>query len=141
MLIIIPSDSETGTLSTIAKQFEEAKYYTIASIIEGTLADTKIRKGYSTAPSAQSISDALRRMKIAAAVADRMNDETEKALLLAGIKVIKGVTGLVGDVVDWIADAGLEEFEEMMKAKLSKPIVNVAAPAKNTEGGKTAGQG
>ncbi len=99
-----------GTLSNLASDFETAKYYTVASIISGTLADTKIKQGFPTPPRDEEWGRLLRRLRIDLAVAAAMQDGTAASIASAGIRVVKGAKGLVGDLVDWIADVGVDEF-------------------------------
>lgn len=130
MLVIFPSDSETGTLSTLAPDFEHARYYTIANIIEGTLADTKIKQGFASPPVENTWGSILARMKVEVVVAQNIQPGTILSLEAAGLRVIKGARGLVGDFTDWIADMGVDEVEEKIAA-LSKPppAKQAAAPA------------
>lgn len=157
MYVIFPSENETGTLSNLAADFETARYYTIASIIEGTLADTKIKMGYPALPEARNWGGILARLKVDVVVAGKISQETASSVSSAGIRLIRGAKGLVGDLIDWIADVGLDEFEEKV-ASLSKqpapstkaepgqkmePIINKAAaqPVPVTEGTKPPAQG
>lgn len=124
MYVIFPSDSDTGTLSTIATDFESARYYTIAIIIEGTLADTKIKQGFPSPPQEGTWGAALRRLGVEVAVANSIKPETVSSIRASGIRVISGAKALVGDLIDWIADIGLDEFEEKIE------MLNKPAPAK-----------
>jgi predicted Fe-Mo cluster-binding NifX family protein len=126
MLVLFPSEDDTGTLSNVAKDFETARYYTIANIIEGTLADTKIKAGYASPPPPSFWGPALSRMKIQAVVVNNISPDVEGSIKSSGIKVVKGVTGLVGDAIDWIADVGIDEVEEMINLKNSKQTVVAA---------------
>lgn len=120
MFVIFPSDNEMGTLSTLASDFETARYYTVASIISDTLADTKIKQGFPSPPPGGEWGPLLKRLKIDLVVASAMQDGTAASIASAGIRVVKGAKGLVGDLVDWIADVGVDEFAEKVEL-LNKP--------------------
>ena len=141
MFVILPSDNETGTLSQLASDFEKARYYTIASIIEGTLADTKIKQGYASPPQEGGWGAVLLRLKIDVVVALKISPAAEASVKSAGIRVIKGAKGLVGDMIDWIADVGVDEFEAKVAAlnrpppakQQAKPVPQPAAPSEKVE--------
>ncbi len=121
MFIIFPSDNETGTLSNLASDFETARYYTIASIIEDTLADTKIKQGFPSPPPEGEWGRLLGKLKIEVVVARGIKQGTVASMQSSGIRVIRGAKGLVGDMIDWIADAGIDEFEEKVTSLAKQP--------------------
>ena len=126
MLVIFPSANETGTLSNLAADFETAGYYTIASMIEETLADTKIKHGYPAPPPEDSWGRLLRKQKIDVVVAGSIHASSAESIRASGIRIVSGARGLVGDLIDWIADVGIDEFEEKVTLLTKKP----AQPAK-----------
>lgn len=107
-------------MSTIAADFETARYFTIANIIEGTLADTKIKQGFASPPPEGTWGTALRKLGVDVAVANGIQPGTAASIRSSGIRVISGAKALVGDLIDWIADIGLDEFEEKVEM-LNKP--------------------
>jgi predicted Fe-Mo cluster-binding NifX family protein len=149
MFVIFPSDNETGTLSPIAAEFETAAYYTIDVIIEDTLADTKIKTGFTEAPAAGNWGSILRKLKIEVVVANRILPGTLASIQDSGIRVIQGARGLVGDLIDWIAEGGVDEFAEKVrslnpaaaggnagnKEESVDPLVNRAAAPQTTPAG------
>ncbi len=128
MFVIFPSENETGTLSNLAADFETAGYYTIASIIEETLADTKIKHGYQAPPPEDSWGRLLRKQKIDVVVAGRIHAASAESIRASGIRLVSGARGLVGDLIDWIADTGIDEFEEKVTL-LTKKSAQAAQPA------------
>jgi len=139
MLILFPSQTDTGTLSPIFRSFETSPYYTIAEIIDGTLATTYIKKGFASPPPEGRWPEILRKQRVVCVVADEITDRVAAMISGAGIRVIPGVRGLIGDVTDWIADEGLEEFERRVTAEreaASRKLQAAKAPPVTVAQGK-----
>ncbi|MBX8632386.1 MAG: hypothetical protein KIY12_02130 [Thermoplasmata archaeon] len=128
MKILLPSDSETGSLSYVSKEFETSRYYTVAEIIDGTVASTQVRQGFPSPPPAERLASIVRNLKIDAVVLDSASPDTIGSLRSSGIRVITGAKGLVGMLIDWIANLGIDGFEIKI-ALLNRPAPAPAKPA------------
>ena len=70
----------------------------------------------------------LRKQKIDVVVANRIQAASAESIRAAGIRLVSGARGLVGDLIDWITDAGIDEFEEKVTL-LTKKSAQAAQPA------------
>ncbi|MBX8634847.1 MAG: hypothetical protein KIS30_01980 [Thermoplasmata archaeon] len=127
MKLLLPSDNDNGTISSVPKVFETSRFYTIAEIIDDTVSFTQIRKGFATPPTPQKWVDIIRKLNVDAVVADSIYPETASALRSANVRLIVGARGLIGMLIDWVANLGLDDFESKLNL-LNKPPVPPSTP-------------
>ncbi|MBX8634435.1 MAG: hypothetical protein M1351_07485 [Candidatus Thermoplasmatota archaeon] len=123
MNVLLPSESETGLISNISREFEKSRYYTVAEIIDGTVAGTLVRTGFPSPPQPEKWISIARKLKVDVVVANSISEDTAAALRSAGIRVVPGAKGLTGMFVDWIANLGVDDFELKIREMNAPPPV------------------
>jgi predicted Fe-Mo cluster-binding NifX family protein len=130
MKILLPSESETGLMSNISAEFEKSKYYTVAEIIDGTVAGTLVKAGFPSPPPPEKWISIARKLNVDAVVANSISEETARVLRSGGIRVVAGARGLTGMFVDWIANLGIDDFELKVREMNAPPAVQQKQPQK-----------
>ncbi len=120
MRLLLPSDNDNGTISSVSKVFESSRFFMVAEIVGDTVSFTQIRKGFPSPPSSQKWAEVIRKLDVDAVVADGISPETASALKSAGVRLITGARGLTGMLIDWAANLGLDDFESKLNA-LNRP--------------------
>lgn len=122
MRLLLPSDNDNGTMSSVSKAFETSRFFTIAEIADDTVSFTQVRKGFESPPTAQKWVDVIRKLKVDAVVVDSISAGTAAALGSAHIRLITGARGLTGMLLDWAANLGLDDFESKINALNAPPV-------------------